>query len=71
MALGEKNESFEAELVECSSQLSLATQLINNLLRWAGLSCDFASVSHDAMCCARISCDSHMTSFALSDSRFT
>lgn len=33
MALGEKNESFEAELVECSSQLSLATQLINNLLR--------------------------------------
>ena len=64
MALGEKSESFEAELIECSSQLSLATQLINILLRWVGLSCDCqvilphflmmscasASLSHDIMC---------------------
>ena len=57
MALGEKNESFEAELVECSSQLSLATQLINNLLRWAGLSCDSHVIlpqSHMMPCAALV-----------------
>lgn len=40
MALGEKNEAFQAELLECSHQLSCATQLIITLLRWAWQSRD-------------------------------
>ena len=38
MALSEKNEMFQLELQESSSQVACATRLIITLLRWVELS---------------------------------